>query len=771
MAVAPDLMQSATTDAERQDDLQKAALDSLKKTIALVWCTVHYPPGNKAIADAAEAWKNAINTVLSIHDTFLLALLKTRLYFEDTPLDTHDDMSAHFVKEMSDRRIRKIIFWRGVDEGDLERFAPIMSGGAKELLEQGGPCAVLRRQRVQNVEVVENEYTTPEEQDTTGKAYWEVKLLKMGLDKQEILDFLLGTRRLPRLLTDEIRLLVEAMKDPKFLSQVLVHIAKMGSKTGAFEAAELFRLCKRVQYVLLANSLFDPKETPRILTRATQAFEPKLRLQLLAGKARLEADGSDSVDDRMFAFSPDEYAGYVVSSFERNGDWHPSVEPLRFSAERTDELGQAFRARLMTSAAWAGTQAETDAEVGEFCTRLHAPLALDGPASDKPALVEADPKAALEALGSAKQTYAQDLEEGYAHALLARLAASKGKAQEMLDRLTGLLASRINADRAPAALELLALMLDPEFGEKRLGRFKDRLQETLDEGCRAALVSHVVSGLVAGQEDMVGPASQVADVFGEELQRGLLRIFFEEAKGEPSSVLLDFLGGFEAELVPILRDYVKGDDPVTRVRAIELLAAFDSKAAQDLVVAGLDDPDIHVRLITLLTLGRGTAAQGIGGLMKVAGEETASVSLMERCAAITSLGMLRQKHCISLLDKIISKRGWFSRKHGSELKACAALALREIGTAEAMDALRRRVGTLHWTRVDLVRAWFGARVAQLVRLGKAIVAAIVAKVIALCRAMVAAARWVVMLPVRLAMAGLRGLARLFRSRAKAGTEE
>ena len=512
----------------------------------------------------------------------------------------------------------------------------------------------------------------------------------------------------------------------------------------------------------MTNSLFDPKETPRILTRAAQAFEPKLRLQLLAEKVRVEADGADSVDDRTFAFSPDEYAGYTVSSFERSGDWHASVASLRFSAERAQGLGQAFRARLMTSAAWTGEQAETDAEVGDLCSRLNSPIPLPGPPEEKTPLVKTDEKAAFEALRSATETYQHNLEEGYAHTLLAMLARSKDKALELFGRLTGLLAARIDADRTPDALQLMRHMLDADFSEKRLKRLKDQLREKLGEGHKAKLVEHVVSGLIAGNEDMVGPAGEVADVFGEELQRGVLRLFFQQAKGEPSAVLLSFLAGFEAGLVPMLRDYVKDESPVTRVRAIELLAAFDSKAAQDMVVAGLDDSDIHVRLVTLFTLGRGTAAQGIGGLMRIASDGAAAVSLMERCAAINSLGRLSQKHCINLLEKIVSKRNWFSRKHGYELKACAALGLKDIGTPEAVDILKKRIGTLQSTRLDIVIAWIKAAVNAVVRKIVAVWHAIVAGLLAA----VAGVKWVLMLPVRLAQAAFRAMLGLFASLAK-----
>ena len=764
MAAAPsDLITTAAIGAGKQEELAQVALDSLRKTIGLVWATAHYPPGNKAIADAAAAWKDSINEVLRMRSTFLLSLLKTRLYFEDTRLDTHDEMSTGFVEQLTARRIRKIIFLRGINESDLERFTPVMSMDVKELLRQGGPVAVLRKQKAGHVEIVENEYDKADEQEMEGKSYWEQKLIKMGLDVQEIVDFLSGKKRLPRLLTDELRLLIEAMKDPQFLSQILLHIAMAESKSKNPPPSEVIRLCKRFEYLLVANSVFDSKETPRILTRGLQALAPKIRLQLLTEKLRMEADGTDSLEDRLFGFSPDEYALGMVRSFERSGDWRPATASMFCNAVETEKLTQAFRARLMTSGAWSGDDSETDKEVSELSAQLNSPLPLDGRAPVEGAVPQPDAKEAFETLNESAQTFFSDLEDGYIYTLLYMMGREKERIQEIADRLIGMLEFRIEMESPADAARLLPLMLDPDMGEKRLAWFKERLREKLEAPKVERLAAHVASGLVAGSEEDTKAAHAVADAFGEELRRAVLRAFFEETTGEPSEVLMEFLGGYEAELVPILQDYLKDENTMTRLRAIELLTAFDSKAARDLVVAGLDDADMHVRLVTLFALGRGTAAQGIGGLMKIADPRN-KASMMEKCAAITSLGKLHQKHCVTMLGGLVTKRNWFSKAKGYELKACAALALRNLGTPEAMDVLKKNIETLELTRLGMIGHWINARFALLARAVSAAIKAIVGAITAFFRAIGAAIRWVVLLPLRIVQGLAKAISSLFGSR-------
>ena len=756
MEATMDLMGPAAADADRQQDLQKAALDCLKKTVSFVWCTLHYPPGNKAIADAGEAWKEALSHVLTMRSSFLLALLKTRLYFEDTLLNTHDDMSTGFVKEMSDRRIRKIIFWRGVTEGELERFSVILSGKAKELLEKGGPLAVLRKQRVKNIEIVENEYEEEEEEEEL--EYWEQKLKKMGLDKNEIVDFMFGKKPLPRLLTDEMRLLVEAMKDPLFLSQIIVRIAAMEAGGRSPGPGELFRICKRVQYILLANSLFDPKETPRILTRAAQAFDPKLRLQLLAEKLRVEADGTESVDDRTFAFSPDEYANHIVRGYERGGDWPQSLGSFHCAPAIAERLGQSLRARLMTSPGWDGDDAQTGAEIAGLLSRIQSAVPTNGgPPAEMSTLPKPDEEAADEALRGSCETLHRDLGDGYVHALLGMIAGTKDqeRAGDVFDRLIDLLVMRLDTGMTVDALRLLPMVFGPELSETRQKWLKNRFREGLPEEHKGKLAAGVVSELMDGNEEALDAANVMSDIFGQEFRQGVLSAFFAEAAGEPSATLLSFLGGYEGELLPILRGYVKNPDSMTRVRAIELLAAFDSKPAQDLIVAGFDDSDRHVRIITSFTLGRGSGPQGIAGLMAAAQRG----SIPERCAAVWSLGKLRKEHCISMLTGVVAKRNWVRKKKGAELKACAALALKDIGAPQSIDVLRKHIDTMHLTRLDLVIAWLEVRLRIVIRVIKAVVNAVVATVVAIYRAIV----WVLLLPIRLPLMAVRGISAMLKS--------
>ena len=761
MEAAAGLLGPGAVDAQKQEDLRKAALDCLRKTISFVWSTVHYPPGNKAIADSAAAWKDSLSRVLTMRNSFLLALLKTRLYFEDTLLDTHDDMSKRFVKEMIDRRIKKIIFWRGVSEKELERFSVIMSGKAKELLEKGGPLAVLKKQRVKNIEIVENEYQE-ENEDEEQLEYWERKLKKLGLNKQEIVDFMCGRRSLPRLLTDELRLLVEAMKDPLFLSQIIVRIAMMESGGRSTAPRELFRISNRVQYILLANSLFDPKETPRVLTRAAKAFEPRLRRELLAEKIRLEASGVESIDDRTFAFSPDEYADHIVRDFERRGEWPASIDTLYCSPAEAAAVGQALRARLMTSPAWDGDNAQTEAQIRALLPRLYCPLPVNGtPATDITSLSSPDAQTASDALRHAGETLPQDLGDGYVHGLLSLLAVTHNneRAEDIFHRLVDFLILRLDTEAMADALRLLPMIFDPEVGERRLKWLKHQFRETLDLAHRDQLAAGVVSELMVGNEEALEPANVMSDIFGQEFRQGVVSAFFEQAEGGPSAALLQFLSRFETELLPVLKNYLTAKNSMTRVRAIELLAAFDSKLAQDMVAAGLRDPDRYVRLVTLFTLGRGSGPQGIAGLTNVASKGgRAHGALMERCAAVNSLGKLKQKHSLNVLERIITKRNWVRRRKGWELKACAALALKEMGTIEALEILKKHVATMHLTRLDLIIAWIDARFRVVVRVVKMVIGTAVQAVVAVYRAIV----WILMLPVRLATLALRGIASLLR---------
>lgn len=689
--------------AGEEREILDIAQECLRRTIVFVWSAVKFPPGNKAIQEAAEKWRAAMAAVFARRNSFFLAHFKDSLYFEDVRLDVHDEMSQHFLETLANRRIRKVVILPEATPSDLEKFSRLLAGKAVDLIRQGGPSHVLEGLGVRSIQIVEEESRPSDKGDAQGE-HWEVKLGQLGLDKAEILDFLSGKGRLPRLLSDELRLLVEAMKDPLFLAQVIVHLAMADGQAGQPAAGEVFRLAKRFQYILVSHALFSPAETPRALRRGMQALAPDLRLRLLAEKVRMEAQGACHFEDGLFGFTPGEYARWLVGEFERGGSWRAAAAPLRATGGRAGELARAFRATLLASPACPSEDAAEE-EVAALERGLGAPLELPpAPAPGGETFPVPPPRAVGEAVQGAMLRCPEDLETGYAAALLAMLGKAQRSASQVLDRLLEVLERRVAEARHDAALELLASILPSGLGGDQLVRRRNRIQANLPPPSRDALMRHVAQKLLEGDALATGHAELLASLFGGAFLEEVGARCFADHRNEPSPALLAFASKFEAHCLPHLKEKLHSREPFDRIRAVELLAVFDSSAAQSTVLSAVDDHDPGVRLVALLSMGRGTSAAGIARLMRVARRRHHSETAEnERCAAVLALGRLGHAPAVPLLEEILARKAWFHSPTNRRLEVCAALALKEIARPEALAALRRQLGTIGFSKLDMMR--------------------------------------------------------------------
>lgn len=683
--------------------MPRLAKECLRRTIVFIWSAVQFPPGNKAIKEAAEKWAAAMGAVFARRNSFFLAHFKGGLYFEDIRLDDHDEMSLHFLRALSSRRIRKVVIQRGATPEELEKFSRLLAGKAVDLVSQGGPRHLLERLGVRNIQVMEEESRAGGADDSKGE-YWEVKLGKLGLDQGEILAFLSGKGRLPRLLTDELRLLVEAMKDPVFLAQVIAHLAKEDGKARQPSPREIFRLANRFQYILAGHALFSPAETPRCLRRGLQALDPDLRLVLLAEKVGMGAEDGGYVEESVFGFSPQEYARWLTAEFERKGSWREVAAPLRAGPARAGAMARAFRAAMLTSPACPDEES-VEKEVAALENGLAAPLELPRTSAGSNEPFPTPPPSAIgKAVQAAMFRCPEDLENGYSAALLEMLHKAQRPSGQVLDRLMEIVERRIANSLYPEALGLLSRLLPPDLDAGQEVRRRNRIQANLPEQAQSTLMEHVAQQLLEGEAEAPGQARLLFSLFGEEFSEQVAARCFSDHKNEPSPALLTFAAAYEDHCLPFLLEKLKSREPFDRIRALEMLSAIDTSAAQAAVLSAVGDHDQSVRLMALLSMGRGTNAAGHARLMDIARRNPrGEAAENERCAAVIALGRLGYPPAIPLLEDILARKGWFHSPLKQRVEACAALALKEISQPEALDALRRHLGAIGLSKLDMLR--------------------------------------------------------------------
>ncbi|MDX2192974.1 MAG: HEAT repeat domain-containing protein [Gemmatimonadales bacterium] len=141
--------------------------------------------------------------------------------------------------------------------------------------------------------------------------------------------------------------------------------------------------------------------------------------------------------------------------------------------------------------------------------------------------------------------------------------------------------------------------------------------------------------------------------------------------------------------VPGLAESAAHADPAIRLGAVEALAEIATPGALQAIERAIDDADRGVRLAAVRACGTKGHRQALRRLEPVVQGKVADRDLTERMAIFEAYGALAGAAGIEPLAAILLPRGLFGAKAPAEQRACAAIALGRIGTAEAKGVLQK----------------------------------------------------------------------------------
>lgn len=141
-------------------------------------------------------------------------------------------------------------------------------------------------------------------------------------------------------------------------------------------------------------------------------------------------------------------------------------------------------------------------------------------------------------------------------------------------------------------------------------------------------------------------------------------------------------------VIPALGTALGRDAPAVRRAAVMALANIGSPGALKELEAALEDEDRDVRIAT----ARAFANRGYrGGFAKIESTVTSGslrqADLTEKTAFFEAYGVLAGPAGIPNLQAMLKAKGFIKRKQDPETRACAAMALGKIGSAEAREIL------------------------------------------------------------------------------------
>ena len=134
-------------------------------------------------------------------------------------------------------------------------------------------------------------------------------------------------------------------------------------------------------------------------------------------------------------------------------------------------------------------------------------------------------------------------------------------------------------------------------------------------------------------------------------------------------------------------------DAARRLMAAQALAEIGSTGALQALEGAVHDSERDVRMTAVRALAARThraALPKVEAIVK--GKPIRDMDLTEKMAFFESYGALSGEDGIAHCDTILNGKGFLGRREDPEMRACAAMALGRIGSAKAMEVLRKAAG-------------------------------------------------------------------------------
>jgi HEAT repeat protein len=529
---------------------------------------------------------------------------------------------------------------------------------------------------------------------------------------------------------ETLRSLLEACGDPERFSELLVMLEN-GENSISSKASALLRMLRGVLDLV---SKTDPGKLESLLKNIAQGFgtiSPELLLELLSteeGRADKAADLVLQVASRMTDDTLGKFVAHGVIS-QRGA---------------TTRLAQAFQTLVPDNDRRPGLLEIARRQVAE------SPLATGEGFADlwKNA---ADMLTSYSDEQFVSESYARELSGARTQALevervsddpperiggwVSSVGAAEVRALD-LKLLLDLLTIEKDPERwrqmtFPAVSHIEDLLLVGDF-EGALHLTEKLAQEVKEEGVRkehaaaalsrlvnGAMMSHIVSHLNSVDHDTVEHIKSLCTMVGPALINGLAEALAVEKRTAARQRLTQLLLGFGAAGRPAVEQLRASANPAVRRTAIHLLREFGGTEALPDLTTLLDDQEPHVQreaLRAILSIGTEDAYAELQRALADGTNQTrealtsALVSMRSERAiplfeyivrkidrkgplrgvylrAVESLGALKAEHTVELLREALYSGEWWAPGRTSELRRTVAIALRHIGTSEALSVL------------------------------------------------------------------------------------
>jgi len=150
-------------------------------------------------------------------------------------------------------------------------------------------------------------------------------------------------------------------------------------------------------------------------------------------------------------------------------------------------------------------------------------------------------------------------------------------------------------------------------------------------------------------------------------------------------------GSLKAQAAVLALSKLSGDpDASRRLAAVQALVEIGSAGALQGIERAAEDADREVRIAAARAFASRVHRPALPRVeTAVKGRAIRDADLTEKMAFFEAYGALAGDGGVELCDTILNGKSFLGRREDSEIRACAAVALGRIGTARALESLRK----------------------------------------------------------------------------------
>lgn len=673
-----------------------------------------YPPASKIRQDASVLAAEYLGDALGEFPEVRIIVDKAGMCLGDGARFPAQQTFERFAEDAYRRHVASMTFRSATDSRELTALLEALTRDAEEVANAGGVSALLGREQVSGITLVEAEVLLVEAEVYSAGSVDEASAdeapaaqSESTLDLEETLAHALDGR--PR----ERRAIAHVIGEPATVREYLETVYRHAVDENADDDLEevVRRLSELAQVARDADNA--DHDLARKLSSAFSALDPELQRRLLAEKVLLEARTSEAMAELVRGLDPDDVVRILASSGEGAGfSEKQMLEGARSLSAVTGIERSDLAARALTAMHAEGVPdsvAETVAELLAPARLIVRPSGEPEPGGEAPAdaiskmlaaggVLEDAPDAGP-ALGDVSETDLADLAEeahvavsdGDIIATLVLLATLDARPEQfasimsVLEESLSVLIGRGDIELAAQTAELLReAARRPELTADQRQRLEQAVERFARPGDVRALARALRLYSPGSAEHRA--AKELLESLGPLALHTLLEHLAEEPDMATRKALVELLSAISGAYVPQLAPYVADHRWYFVRNVVSILGATRAQSAVPLLERTLRHPDVRVRRETiraLASLGGPTAARLLAAALA---DEDASIVQ----AAVRALALSGRPDVIAVLEPVASGEGTGNRETGPRLEAIEALG--RIGTRTSLSLLERLAG-------------------------------------------------------------------------------